>query len=317
MPSLIAKARARHGLGRAVGRAEALSGLKLGRCIAARRQSRVWEATLAGRPVIVKQVLGAAAADLARAQAEELKYQYPRMCEGPYRVPEPLFWQPRDGLVVMAHAPGLRFDSALTRAPKARAALLAAAGGWLAHYTAPRRQSDAFGGGYWIKRRAAALESVADAGDRARIEGLVAIMRAERAEIAGRLVTRARSHGDFCPINLMVDGDDAHDGVILWGVDIHNSRWLAVAKDIARFLIYLSITQPTAATDGPMGLAAEDVDALTGAKGLIPPEEVEMVLPFFLASELAGRLQGERISTDAHPAARALADRMIAARLPA
>lgn len=310
MPSLIAKARARHGIGRAVARAEGLAGLKLGRCLAARRQSRVWEATLAGRPVIVKQVLGDEAAERASAQAEELKYQHPRMRSGRYRVPEPLFWQPGEGLVVMEEAPGLRLDAALARAPGSRAALLAAAGGWLAHYTAPRRQSDAFGGGYWIKRRSSALGTIPDAGDRARLEGLIAIMRAERAEIAGRLVTRARSHGDFCPINLIVEGG----GDVVWGVDIHNSNWLAVAKDIARFLIYLSITQPHAASDGPMGLAAEDVAALTGAKGLIPPEEAEMVLPFFLASELAGRLQGERISAEAHPTARALADRMIAAR---
>ncbi len=116
---------------------------------------------------------------------------------------------------------------------------------------------------------------------------------------------RARSHGDFAPINLIVDGDR------LWGVDIHNHTWIALMKDLARFLVFLEITQPHGSGNGPCGFASEDAEALIGTPRLIRDGEAECMLPFFAAVELSGRFLTEQAYPKVMGNARALADRML------
>lgn len=308
MAGFLARVRARKSLWQGLGAMPEAKGLRLHKCLKSGRGAVVYAGELDHKPVVIKRALGPDAADLAGAQARELAYQHPRMGDGPYRVPEPILAKPDTGVVVMGAAPGERFDHALRAAPDRRAELIAAAARWLAHYIAPRRETDTFGGGYWIKRRLAAIEHMPASADRTRIEALIGIMRREKALIGGKEITRARSHGDFCAINLMVAGDE------IWGVDIQNSHWLAVAKDIARFLVYLEIALPAQRYNGPCGLAAADCHAFLGVKGLISPDEANRVLPYFVTSEVAGRLVSEAENPYMLSAAQGLADRLIAER---
>ncbi|MEL6801425.1 MAG: hypothetical protein AAFR34_06540 [Pseudomonadota bacterium] len=308
MAGLLARVKARKTLWAGLGDLPAAKGLKLRKCLKTTPSSVVYAGELDHKPVVIKRALGPDAADLAGAQARELAYQHPRMGDGRYRVPEPIISNAEAGVVVMSAAPGLRLDHALRAEPDRRVELIAASARWLAHYIAPRREVDDFGGGYWIKRRRAAIKDMPAGADRTRIETLIGIMHGERAKISGKPITRARSHGDFCAINLMVAGDE------IWGVDIQNSHWLAVAKDIARFLVYLEIALPAGRYDGPCGLSVGDCHAFLGVEGLIPPDEANRVLPYFVASEVAGRLVSEQGQPYMISAAQALADRLIAER---
>ncbi|MEL6645529.1 MAG: phosphotransferase [Pseudomonadota bacterium] len=308
MAGFFARLNARRVVRQGLGGAARGKGLRLHKCLKTTGGTVVYAGELDHKPVVIKRALGPSAADLAGAQARELAYQHPRMGDGPYRVPEPILSNPEVGLVVMGQAPGQRLDHALRDAPERRRELIAASARWLAHYIAPRREVDTFGGGYWIKRRLAAIEHMPASADRRRIETLIGIMRREKALISGRPITRARSHGDFCAINLMVDGDD------IWGVDIQNSHWLAVAKDIARFLVYLEIALPAGHYNGPCGLSLADCHAFLGERDLISADEANRVLPYFVASEVAGRLISEQTHAYMMSAAQALADRLIEER---
>ena len=279
-------------------------GLKLKKCIKASPEAAVFSGTFNGRAVVVKRSLGEKALDRASAQSDELYTQHPQMKDGDFRVPEPIFTRPDRGLVIMEKIDGMRLDQAILKAPGRRDEILHQAGEWLAHYTKGRKVEDNFGGGHWIKVRKKAMRQMNHSGDRERVRRLIGMMEDERNRVGPLPITRARSHGDFVPINLMVDGDT------IWGVDIQNSHWLALVKDLARFLVYLEITIPAANADGPCGFAHDDIEALVAAKGLIRPGELETMLPYFAAVEISGRL----ISESAHPRvmanARALADRM-------
>lgn len=281
-------------------------GLRLTRCLKSAPTAAVFEGRFKGRDVVVKRMIGPEADLRAGDQADELKTQYPHMAEGDFRVPEPIVTLPGHGLVVMERAGGQRLDHAIRATPADRWHLIRQAGQWLAKYTSVRRVEDAFGGGYWIKVRRRFMSQMPQGPDRDRIARLVAVMEAERNRIGPRPITRARSHGDFCTINLMVDGDT------MWGVDIQNSHWLALAKDLARFLVFLEITLPNGAGDGPCGLAAEDVEALVDTDGLIRSGEARLLLQYFVASELAGRLEHEQAHPEVLENARKLADRMLA-----
>ena len=281
-------------------------GLKLVRCIKSGSEASVFEGVIKDRPVVMKRMTGEDAITRAQAMTDELRAQYPRMKDGPFRVPEPITTVPKKRLVVMERAPGKRLDQVLREDPAARPRILRRASLWLAHYIGERRVEDNFGGGFWIKTRRRAMNELAEGEDRDRVSGLIGIMETERNRIGPLPITRVRSHGDFCALNLMVDGDT------IWGVDIQNNHWLALAKDLARFLVYLEITQPHGTYDGPCGLSGEDCEALLGTGGLIREREAEAMMPYFVATELSGRLMTEIAHPDVMENARRLADRILA-----
>ena len=306
MAGLLARAQAKRAIRRSLRDVPETDGLQLGACLKLGPRSAVFAATLDDLDCVVKQARSSGARDLARAQVNELRAQAEAMTSGPFRIPELLVARPDLGLVVMTRAPGQRLDHAIRAEPGRRAEHIGRAGQWLAAYVRDRTQADVFGGGDWIKRRRESIETLPPGEDRERLGALVSRMQAERADIAGRIVTRARSHGDFCAINLLLTETE------VWGVDINNANWLALAKDMARFLVYVEIAVPSGRSDGPFGLSDADYTALIGQTGLLSQREAEMAMPYFLASELAGRLVSERRSSDLMRAARALADRMIA-----
>ncbi len=264
-----------------------LKDLDLGDCLSAKADRAVFQAKLKGKDLILKIHMGDTAQEMATAQAAELAHQAPRMSKGRYRVPKLIYASETTPLVLMSRAGGLRTDKALKQDKISRSDLLHEAGRWLGTYVRDRRQTDPFGGGFWIQKRFDELGDIPDPKDKARMIGLINAMAADRFFLKGQPITRARSHGDFVPINLMVD-----DGMI-WGVDIQNRRHLALAKDIARFLVYLEFSDPAATGPWRWGLSKADCDALLGDGDLIALDEAEALLPFFIAEELSGRLVPE------------------------
>ena len=181
---------------------------------------------------------------------------------------------------------------------------MAEAGGWLAAYTRGERVSDDFGGGFWIRKRTEEARAMVKGETRHRIEALVRLMTEERARIANRPLTRARSHGDLRP-RLLVRGKD-----VLWGLGTIGAHWIAVAKDVARFLVAAELIAPA---DGPFGIggfAEADLAGFTGDDGPLHPGEAEVMLPYFAASELAGRI-AEGLDRDEEARAAELAARML------
>ncbi|MEX5727256.1 Ser/Thr protein kinase RdoA (MazF antagonist) [Rhodovulum iodosum] len=273
-------------------------------------QNALFRGHLEGRPAVLKLALGRGAKARTRAARDELTYQYPRMREGQFRVPEPLAFYPGEGVAIMAVVPGTRLDKALAGAPAAgRAALIAQAGGWLAHYAAPRRGASPLRPGFWLTRSQRLIDQLSTGSAvRRTASQLEARLRALAPALDHRPVVKARSHGDFCALNLHVDG------AVLYGLDIQNSHRLSLAKDVARFLVCAEMTAP--APDGPWqdGLATADRAALLGTPELAAAMTPEALLPFFIGVELIDRLVNERAHPESRPQIQAAAGRYLAAR---
>lgn len=278
-----------------------LTDLKIKRCLSAKAERSVWLCRYEGQKAVAK--LGADAA----LQIAELSAQS-HMTTGAHQVPALLAADAEAGLVVMSFAPGKRLDHALRAHPGRRGQYLSISGAWLATYTQNRRDVSRFGGGFWIKERRA-QSARTPLPQTPLIEALIDRMEAIRARHENSPITRARSHGDFCALNLIVKRD------VMTGVDIQNAQMLAIAKDVARHLVWLAITQPG---DGPLrwGIPAADITSVLEGNSLITEEETAFTLPYFIASELAGRLMSEaaypEVIAQAQRVARSLLDELAA-----
>ncbi|PRY26137.1 phosphotransferase family enzyme [Aliiruegeria haliotis] len=256
--------------------------------------------TLNGRAVVFKWITGEDAADHVRAQQEEAEALFPRMANGPFRVPEPLAFLSGEGLSVMAFAPGRRLSDLVRKAGAAeRARLLVLAGGWHRCHTAERRRGAAFGVRYWLRQREVALPKFADGTDRKLARGIQQKLEALAPALRGVPITQARIHGDLTALNLLVDGD------VICGVDLQSRAWWPLAKDAARFLVQLTATCPAA--DGPRlhGIAQADMEAFR-ASGVLEAEPAHL-LPCFIGIELAARLQSPTLAAAPRARTQALA----------
>lgn len=265
----------------------ALAALRIDDCLKAAIDRAVFQAELGGDAVIVKLSHGEGAAQDVAAQAEELRFHRKRMADGPYRVPGLIAAMPDRGLLVMTFAPGLRLiDAMKERNGGDRYVLAAKAGRWLAYLTAERRRQAPLAAGYWRKRIGKLQGDAKSIEDRRLLGALGHWMETRMPDLGGVATTQVRGHGDFCPLNLIVDGD------VLYGVDLQSSRWFALERDLARYLVVSAIGHGPAAASR-LGIDGDEMQALVSAPGLIAAAEAERVLPFFLACELGGRLISE------------------------
>ena len=276
----LAQFRGRMAVRRALGGNE--EGLRLGPCLHRSPEALVFAGDLDGRSVAVKQAIGPRSRARTEAQGAELAHKHARLGAGSFRVPEPLLCRPEAGLLVMELADGDPFDVWLGREPDSRGEIVAAAGGWLSAFTRGERVSDDFGGGFWIKKRTEQARALPRGALRDRLDGLVERMSEARSRISNAPLTRARSHGALRP-QALIRGDEA-----IWGIGLGGPHWIAVAKDIATFLVEIEIQSPANGPWGPGGFPEADVAAITGAGGPLHPGEAEVMLPYFAPSELAG-----------------------------
>ncbi len=237
---------------------------------------------------VYKWFQGPRAADIVTDSQLELAEVTPRLSTGPLQINHCLLARPDLGVVVLSHAPGPRLTGVIADAdPDTRAALMQQAGAWLAAYIGPRHRSGSFGPGYWLKQlRARAVPTL----DEGLLSALMDTLTPMAQDLQGAPVTQAATHGDFAAINLhYADG-------VMTGVDVQGTAWLPVARDIAKFLVWSTIHCPA---PGPSlcGVPRADLAAILAGKAL-PLSEAETTLPFFIGTQLYGRLlENHRHST--------------------
>ncbi len=279
----------------------ALASLRIEDCVKAATDRAVFRGHIDGEPVIAKLSYGPGAATEVVAQAAELRHHAARMSDGPYRVPGLIAALPRHGLLIMECAPGQRLSDAMQSADgPERTAMVARAGHWLAHLTAERRRDATLAAGYWLRRTAdAAAQATPE--DRPLLEALVAWMTAQSATLDGATVTQVHGHGDFCPLNLIVEGG------VLWGIHLQARRWFALERDLARFLVVSRLGLGRPATIW-RGVDRDHAESLLSPPDLNGAADWDEVLPFFLASEMGRRLVSEAANHNKRSGLRSMID---------
>lgn len=245
----------------------------------------VFEGHYDDAPAVLKLFHGEDRTERAREQKRELTRLSAFMDRGLFRVAPLLAAWPGEGITVTARIAGTPMDAMLPACgPEERDALIGGAGRWLAHLVASATRPSEFGGNYWVRVRSAALERVQDdSPDGEMARALAERIVARLPTVAGHVITQARCHGDFAPANLIVT-DSA-----LYGIDIQNVHWLPLAKDVARFLVYLQTVHPR--PEGPclFGISQADLDVLTAPLTMLTQFERTRFLPFFIGVELADK----------------------------
>ena len=246
-----------------------------------RRTSReeVFEARRNGQALEARRRLGPEAALRCRAELDVLEEAATRMSEGSARVTQVVWSRPSDGLLVSEIPDAPKLAAVFGQNPDMRRHALAGAGRWLSRYASLSVVEDRFGGGYWIRHFTGAAATLPDQDDRDRLAGLLDEMRRARSRAGRGTITRARCHGDFRAAHFWMS-----DGIV-WGSGLQPDGWGAVLRDVARFLVDLSLHPPS-------GTLADrdDVEAISRGLGILPVTELQGLLPYFLAVECAGQL---------------------------
>lgn len=247
-------------------------------------KSWVFSARINGEKVVVKRFLESGADHTVQSLKGELDYLETVFGDGNCQANRCLMAWPSDGIVVLSFAPGPRLGDKISGARgRKRRQLLTLSGTWLARYTAPRRRDSTFGPGFWIKQMLGKdLSQISAPADLTLLTQLVDAMRAQNDTVKGCPVVQAATHGDFVGIN-------AHfQSGIIYGVDIQGECWLAIAKEAARFLVWLQIHDPDRPVKRCWGIAKDDWDAFLES-GVVSNAETKTTLPFFVGEQLYGR----------------------------
>lgn len=247
-------------------------------------KSWVFSARMNGEKIVVKRFLENDFDHTVRSLKGELDYLETIFGNGNCQANKCLMAWPEDGIVVLSFISGPRLGDKIAGATgKKRQKLLTHSGEWLAQYTASRRRDSRFGPGYWIKKlQEKDLSHIERADDLSLLKQLVAALRSQNSAVKGHPVVQAATHGDFVGINTHF-----HSGVI-YGVDIQGECWLAIAKEAARFLVWLQIHDPARPDRRHAGIAQSDWAAFLQS-GLLSEDEAKTTLPFFVGEQLYGR----------------------------
>ncbi|MDN3712016.1 phosphotransferase [Paracoccus cavernae] len=231
------------------------------------------------RPYFVKVFRHADAAGLVRATVATLSRAAEDLGQAENAVVRLRLVLPEAGVIVLDPVAGEQLTNVLLPAtPQRRATLIARAGCWLAALTHERERA-AFGPQYWLEGLRKQLGAQATS-DPVLVRHLSAMREAGR-EIKGIAVERAASHGDFTPDNLYLDG------ARLVGIDMQRSPQMAVARDVARFLVWLHSRRFEMPAVTRHGVSAADYAALVSVPGLIPADQ-EPILRFMMGEIMAG-----------------------------
>ena len=252
-------------------------------CINARSDRATFSGKIGSRDVVFKLFYGDEVAQTVSDTEIELKYQWERMSAGKYRVPEPIWHIPEKGLSIMSSVPGRRLDTLFNESDAVeRAQLISYSGAWLKTYAEDRQRNTDFSAQFWVKMARRLLTNHIVEQDRDRASQLVKWMFSRAKSLNGMEIIQARSHGDYCELNLLYDDE------VMYGVDLHNNSWLPLAKDVARFLVFLNCRHPVETDQQTFGLPSKDVTSFLSAFEFL--DERDPLFVFFIASELSRRL---------------------------
>ncbi len=247
-------------------------------------KSWVFSARINDEKVVVKKFNENDASHTVRSLKGELDYLETVLDDPKCQANKCLVAWPDDGVVILSFAPGPRLGDKISAARgQKRRDLLNHSGEWLKQYTTPRRRDNTFGPGFWIKQLLGKnLDHIQDPDDLDLLNQLVGVMRIQNESIKGCPVVQAATHGDFVGINAHF-----HSGVI-YGVDIQGECWLPIAKEAARFLVWLQIHDTKRPLERHAGIARADWDAFLEC-GVLSDAETKTTLPFFTGEQLYGR----------------------------
>lgn len=259
----------------------------------------VFVARLNGRKVVIKRFLsGDPAATVAGLKAE-LDYLETIFTGDGFGVTRCLHAWPDSGIAVLNLVPGPRLGAEIKRlSGEERSRLLAQSGEWLRRYCAPRQQTGSFGPRFWIRK----IESL-PAGrvfieeDRELLGNLLACLRRQAEMIKGVPVLRAATHGDYSGVNAHL-----HEGTI-YGIDIQGECRFPVAKDVARFLVWVRVHEAAPSDRSSSGISSRDFDAFLGC-GILSAEERGTTLPFFIGTQFYEKFVGSYDRRDIREATR-------------
>ncbi|HCP82015.1 MAG TPA: hypothetical protein DIT67_10655 [Octadecabacter sp.] len=247
-------------------------------------KSWVYKAKVNGEKVIVKRFLDGDIAHTVRSLKGELDYLETVFDDDRFQANRCLYAWPESGTVILSFAPGKRLgDKIAGSSGKARMRLMKQSGEWLHRYCESRQRNSTFGPGFWVKQVAAKnTDHITSKEDRMLLERLLASLQEQVENVKGVPVVQAATHGDFVGINTHF-----HRGTI-YGVDIQGECWLAIAKEAARFLVWLQIHDPDHGGGRRYGISLEYIDAFLQSNVLSHNEQMT-TLPFFLGEQLYGR----------------------------
>ncbi|MDK8873171.1 phosphotransferase [Paracoccus sp. SSJ] len=271
----------------------ALPGIEPLRLVRDRPDRLVMQVRLDGRTAWLKQFCGTdPAASVAQAQAR-LRQAAEVLGQDLDAVAPPLLALPERGILITAPAPGQPIAQLLAGADDAqRAALIARMGSWLRQLAGTTRTRGRFGPRFWLnglRTRIAAASG--DWIDRDLVAGHMQRMRAEAELLRGAEVERGLCHGDLTPDNLFAD--TPRTGVLrLTAIDMQGSAVMALARDMARLLVWLESRREKPAARVRDGIALPDWLALTEVRGLMASDQApilrfligEVMLAYYLDS---------------------------------
>jgi thiamine kinase-like enzyme len=254
---------------------ESISILKCMRFVPEKRW--VFTAILNGERVVIKRIFSPDAPKIIREMKEELTYLADHFAEGPYQANKCLHIWPRRGIVVLSFVPGITLNESLLQATRTeRTELLVQAGGWLSTMSQDRRrQSKIDIDQHLHKLKIVSLDHIVEEDDLALLDQLQTKLNAQRMPLTNAPLQRGSSHGDFQAHNI-----HAHDGT-MYGVDIHGRTWMALARDVAKFLAYLQMKNGRTPNAGYYGINQSDWDAFL-SNGPLGQEEHHTILPFMI-----------------------------------
>lgn len=247
-------------------------------------QRQVWRIRLDGHEVYLKHFRGPDGPMAAQGAHDRLCAAGAALDPARHAVTRPLLLIAAAGVLVTQPAAGQLLGALLARSrPEARAQLLARTGGWLADLAGASRDIGSFGPRFWIDGLRQRLEQVAqeDWLDAALAQAHLARMQEAAPGLRRAPVQRALLHGDLTGDNLFFDAATGR----ITGLDMQDWGPIAVARDVARLLVWLESRR--AADTGPRidGIAAADHRALCAVPELIAADQ-RPILRFMIAELL-------------------------------
>lgn len=256
--------------------------------------SDVYDAILNAERVVLKIFHVSDPVTRVTAMKQELDFVSQNMARGAYQVNQCKMCMPEIGAIAVSHVGLQRLDKLIWRASGAeRAHLLHQSGAWLSAYIGGRHRTGPSRALKMMRKLEGKNLSAFTKEDRALIDIAMDQLWGDATGLKGRDVLVAATHGDFVGMNIHVKDK------IFYGVDIQGTSWLPVAKDVARFLVWLRMHEPKAPVDPTFGLCTSDIDAIC-ASGLLDPDDANdrAVLRFFIGENLCSRFIEEYARPD-------------------
>lgn len=243
----------------------------------------VFAARWQGQAVVVKHWSGPEGAGAALDVALELQRLSTHLTGPRHRVVGLLHHDAARAAVVMTRAPGQPLSDLLMAASvPGRQSLTRAAMAWLAASATPTRVQGRFAPLFWVRRLNGLMPKTLSPADRDLSDAVHEDLRAQVPGLRGIPVDQAQAHSDFSVFNLHKDGP------VITGFDLHRAAPAPLARTAARFLVSLRLDRCQSPGALHWGADLAMVQGVQAAE-LLPVDQVQALLPFFLGEYLLDR----------------------------